>query len=234
VEQSENITELAKALHAAQTAIQAAKKDAKANYGMYADINSVIDAIRSPCEKNGLSVVQLPGTALDGTPTLTTQIIHTSGQWIRSETPLRCKDMNDPQKIGGAITYFRRYMLTAGFRIGGEDDDGNSASQSDQSWKNTQTIQPAAIQKSTGNKNDVGEWVLPFKKFAGKRFSEVPFKDLANYADWIKREVPRPSPDQGRFLMLVEEASKKQLIKQPQQLPVIDEPPFPSADDLPF
>jgi len=230
MEQSEKIDQLAIALNSAQKQIKEAAKDARANYGMYADINSVIDTIREPCFSNGLSVVQLPGMALDGSPTLSTQIMHTSGQWIRSETPLKCKDMNDPQKVGGAITYFRRYMLQAGFRIGGEDDDGESASKSEQQNQPTLIKNPSVPSSNYQITTVDDDWVIPFKKFQGKKFKDVPLKDLAGYGEWIKTSVTRPSPDHNKFLALLEKLQSMPLPINKQD----EEPPFPSVDELPF
>ena len=58
-----------------------------------------------------------------------TVMLHTSGERI-SRTPVISRDANDPQKMGSAITYAKRYGLQAMFGIpADEDDDGNKANE---------------------------------------------------------------------------------------------------------
>lgn len=127
---SETITELAAALAKAQAAIQPAIKD-KTNPAFksrYADLASVWDACREALTSNGLSIVQLP---IDGEPnrvTLTTLLLHASGQFISTtfSTPLM---KQDPQGIGSALSYLRRYALSSMVGVvADDDDDGNAAS----------------------------------------------------------------------------------------------------------
>lgn len=125
---SEQINEIAAALAKAQGAIEGASKD-KVNPAFrskYADLASVWDAAREPLSSNGLSVVQIPNNTPDGLD-LVTMLMHSSGQWISSRYPIR-PVKNDPQGIGSAITYGRRYSLMALVGIAPEDDDGNAAS----------------------------------------------------------------------------------------------------------
>jgi hypothetical protein len=57
---------------------------------------------------------------------LTTRLLHTSGQWIEdtASTPI---PKFDPQGVGSACTYLRRYSLAAALCITQEDDDGEAA-----------------------------------------------------------------------------------------------------------
>jgi hypothetical protein len=76
---------------------------------------------------NGLSVVQLPEG--DGSVvTMTTMLIHTSGQWVSCTGTFK-PTKADPQGLGSCITYARRYQLCAIVGISPEDDDGNAASE---------------------------------------------------------------------------------------------------------
>jgi hypothetical protein len=52
-----------------------------------------------------------------------------TGEKIGSVIGITCKDPNDPQKFGSALTYYRRYSLLALLGLAPEDDDGNAASQ---------------------------------------------------------------------------------------------------------
>lgn len=158
--QSENINELVKALSVAQGQIGNAVKDAANPFfkSKYADLASVREAIREPMAANGLAVVQLPTVTERGTYLCTT-LAHSSGQWMRSFYPIKpVKD--DPQGMGSAITYARRYALSAITGVAPEDDDGNAAS-----GKKTDSV--AVVSKDgigapgnrrTGNKA-VDQWV---------------------------------------------------------------------------
>jgi len=128
---SDQINELATALSKAQGAMGMAKKD-KSNpffHSTYADLAGAIDAAKVHLSANGLSVVQLPGaTREDGTINLETMLIHASGQYVSEVFQIR-PVKNDPQGLGSAITYARRYAYMAIVGLAPEDDDGNSASQ---------------------------------------------------------------------------------------------------------
>lgn len=126
---SAELGSLAAALAKAQGEMEAASKD-KVNphfKSKYADLGSIWDAIRAPLTKNGLSVVQLPHTAEDGTVRVTTILLHSSGQFIEASYCLPATKQ-DAQGFGSAITYMKRYALT-GMGVAPEDDDGNLASQ---------------------------------------------------------------------------------------------------------
>ncbi len=125
---SESLSDLAKALSAAQGEMENAAK-AKLNphfKSKYADLGSVWDAIREPLAKNGLSVVQLPFTDEAGAVRVSTLLMHASGQWIEASYALP-PTKGDAQGYGSAITYMKRYALT-GMGVAPEDDDGNAAS----------------------------------------------------------------------------------------------------------
>ncbi len=125
---SDSIAHLAEALSKAQGQIKGALKDSANPFfkSRYADLASVWDACRKELSENGLSVVQVP-EFLDGKPIIVTMLMHSSGEFIYGELPMNpVKD--DPQGVGSAITYARRYALSAFVGIAPEDDDGNAAS----------------------------------------------------------------------------------------------------------
>ncbi len=125
---SESINELATALAKAQSEMKGATKSKSNPFfkSTYADLSCVLDACREALTKNGLSISQMPEVCEDGI-SLTTMMLHSSGQWISSEfrMPVTKKD---PQAFGSALTYSRRYALAAIVGIAQEDDDANSAS----------------------------------------------------------------------------------------------------------
>ena len=126
---SDDIKELAAALCKAQGEMGGANKDAENSFfkSTYADLGSVVRAIKQPFADNGLSYSQLT-TSDNGLYGVTTVLMHTSGQWLSSVLLLPVKKPNDPQAAGSAITYARRYALQAMAGIPSEDDDGNAAS----------------------------------------------------------------------------------------------------------
>jgi hypothetical protein len=134
---SENINELMAALAKAQGKIISAKKDKQNPFfkSSYADLSSVWDACRQALSENGLAIVQTT-QYIDSKIEIVTTLGHSSGQWIESCMPLITTKM-DPQSIGSALTYYRRYALSAmvGVAASEEDDDGNSASGRDEPKK---------------------------------------------------------------------------------------------------
>ena len=127
MKQSESINELATALSAAQAEMGGAVKDSANPFfkSKYADLTSVVKAIKEPFANHGLSYTQFP-CAADGCVGVTTRLMHSSGQWLESEYMLPMVK-NDPQAAGSAITYARRYALQAMAGIPTADDDAESA-----------------------------------------------------------------------------------------------------------
>ena len=128
---SETIDALAGALAKAQGEIDTADKSAKNPFfkSSYADLPSVWAACRKQLSKNGLAVVQRMDTSENGM-ILESVLMHSSGQWISSTYPVN-PVKNDPQGLGSAITYARRYALMALVGVVADDasdDDGNAAS----------------------------------------------------------------------------------------------------------
>jgi len=128
--QSENINELALALSKAQGSMRIAKTNKVNPYfkSKYADLSSIWDACRASLSENGLAVVQGIVPAEDGAWRLVTTLIHSSGQWMRAYMPI-ITQKTDSQSLGSAITYTKRYSLSAmvGVATGEADDDGESA-----------------------------------------------------------------------------------------------------------
>jgi hypothetical protein len=141
---SDNITDLAKALHRAQGKIKHAVKDSANPFfkSKYADLTSVWDAIRDAFQAEGLSVSQLPSISDQGTACLETILMHTTGQFIAGMCPLN-PAKNDPQGVGSAITYMRRYALQAVAGVCADDDDGEAAHGRGTAKKQTSTGEPA-------------------------------------------------------------------------------------------
>ena len=121
--QSESITDLAGALAKAQAEIRNPSFDSTNPHfkNRYASLASHVDAVRAALPKHGLSVVQFVESPERDRVTVTTRILHASGQWI--ESCVGCASGGKVQELGSAVTYLRRYALAAICGIVGEDDD---------------------------------------------------------------------------------------------------------------
>lgn len=131
-EQSDDISELVKALvkfHGAMGPVARDKQVSVPNkYSFwYADLAAIQEATRTPLAENGLVVIQSPGKHANGV-SVTTVVAHSSGQWVRGVTVIPVGG-NTPQAVGSAITYGRRYGLSAMLGVAAEDDDGVKAAQ---------------------------------------------------------------------------------------------------------
>ncbi len=93
----------------------------------YFDINGLLGALKPILNANDIVVMQ-PLIAEGGRMYLQTIIADSeNGEEIRSAIPL--PEVADPQKMGSAITYFRRYALQSLFLLEAIDDDANTASE---------------------------------------------------------------------------------------------------------
>ncbi len=127
---SESICDLAKALTAVQASLTPAKRDSTNPYynSTYAGLSSVWESCRELLAKNGLCVIQGNSIGPANTLIVETILVHESGQWVQSELCLPLSKA-DPQGVGSAMTYGRRYGFAAVVGVVFElDDDGNAAS----------------------------------------------------------------------------------------------------------
>lgn len=126
---SESIANLAKALSAFQAEIKNPANTAINPHfkSKYAPLSEILNEIRPVLAKHGLSVIQSPGG--DGEMvSITTLLMHVSGEWIEADPLILKADKPTAQGAGSGITYARRYSLSAVLGISSEDDDdGNAA-----------------------------------------------------------------------------------------------------------
>lgn len=153
---SDQIDLLATALAKAQAEMGPAVKGSDNPFyrSKYADLASVMDACREPLTKHGLSVAQFPRVEYIGTPEIyewtsksgdkrmgvkviccvfvETRMMHTSGQFIEESVSAMLAS-GDPQAVGSAISYLKRYSLQSVAGVPSADDDAESTAKSRES-----------------------------------------------------------------------------------------------------
>ncbi len=144
--QSEKVDLLVKALIKAKSdfgEIARKKKNPFFN-SKYADLLTIHTATTPALHKNGILVTQT--TDLSGIQAvLVTTLLHESGQFISGNYPLN-PEKSGPQGFGSALTYARRYALSAILAVvADDDDDGNAGSkQTAKTGGKEQAASPAA------------------------------------------------------------------------------------------
>jgi hypothetical protein len=137
---SESIAEIAKALGKFQTEVKQPEKDGNNPHfkSKYVTLDGTVKAIHECAPKHGLSYIQSPIMTESGVG-VKTLLMHTSGEFIEFEPFLLPMDKKTAQGAGSAITYARRYSLSAAFGIVSDvDDDGNEATQPNGSGQSRQ------------------------------------------------------------------------------------------------
>ena len=101
------MSELTKALIGFHKAVDKIDKNARGNYGKFADLANVLSTVSAPMHANDLAITQ----TFDG-QSLVTTLHHTSGETISSSCQLVvCDGRNQTQEWGKAVTYQRRYAI---------------------------------------------------------------------------------------------------------------------------
>lgn len=133
--------------------VPAINKTAKAQYGNFADLETVLSTVTPHLIKNGLVVSQgFEPNAVnhEGSPILTTRLIHVSGAEIVSRLPMIIgKNRNPLHDFGGSCTYSRRYSLLAILGLTADMDvDGDFANPAESA-----PAKPAAKIEGVANKD---------------------------------------------------------------------------------
>lgn len=141
METGQQYDKIAAALIKAQGEIKNVVKDKENPFykAKYAGLDSVVAACKEALLKNGIAFIQTTNVTDKG-PVLVTTLLHVSGQFVSGFYPLVTAKKDDPQALGSATTYARRYALAAMVGICSEDDDdAESATQ-----RQTATGKPAS------------------------------------------------------------------------------------------
>jgi len=204
MEKSESIGQLATALAIAQGALKpAAFNRVNPHFkSRYADLTSVIDASRKALAENGLSIAQFPSA--DGSKvSVRTVLAHKSGEWISDVLTLTASKP-DPQGVGSAITYAKRYAWAAILGISAdEDDDANEASAPNKSQRPVPEQNGKAESPKTKFANIIGEWAkvapedrkavaLQVAKAVGFDLGKATDDDFNKAAAYVQSNMSKP------------------------------------------
>lgn len=253
IEHSATLTELGQALAKAQAGFSHPSKSRTVDVGnyrySYAELPAVLDAVRPALATNGLSVLQ-PVEVRGTHVRVWTMLLHTSGEWLRTALVLQA-DSPKPQAIGSAITYGRRYGLSAMLGIAAdEDEDGALASSAPAPVAAKPKPAPVAAKPAPVPNVTVGGGtafvtdILAKDSKTGKKFYTITFDDgrkgstfdakladnaqLAHSEGWAVRRVLTPSTRDARYsdLTLLEP------IEPVEDVPDVDDQV--GDDDIPF
>jgi hypothetical protein len=135
IEEVVKVSGLYPKLHAAKQKIGKVVKNSTNPHfkNKYADINGLIETVEPILLEQGLLLLQPIAEGIISTSIIDIE----SGQSVVSS--MRLPDIQDPQKIGSAVTYYRRYTLQSLLSLQAEDDDANSASATVKNTKPTIT-----------------------------------------------------------------------------------------------
>lgn len=136
---------LNKKLLAIQKAIKPIEKDSQNPHfkSSYFDINKLLVDVKPILSANNIVVLQPIGVH-EGKPVITTILIDAENG-DKMETMMLIPDVQDPQKFGAVVSYYRRYALTSFLALSGEDDDAESAK--------PVATQPTSVQRPTAQGN---------------------------------------------------------------------------------
>lgn len=131
---------------AGQSSLETAIKNSSNPFlkNKYADIQEILDKVKSAFHENNYIIVQEGGADENG-EFIDTKLIHTSGNFFNCKIYMQYKK-GDMQSLGGAVTYARRYGLLSVTGIPVDDDDGTSAI-------GTEAAQAKAMERATKLEN---------------------------------------------------------------------------------
>ena len=126
---SETIAEIAKALAKFQSEVSDPNRTKENAFlkSKYVTLDSLLQAVRPVLANNGLSFLQVPFTSAD-VVSVTTMLLHESGEWLESDPFTLPLMKNDPQGVGSVVTYARRYSLSSILGVAWDEDDDDAQS----------------------------------------------------------------------------------------------------------
>lgn len=199
---SDSIANLAAALVKAQAELRPVTKDMTNPHfrSKFASLDGIIEAVRPVLAKHGLAFVQgttTPESDVESKVTaftVETTLIHTSGEWLTASVLIPLAKA-DPQGAGSALTYGRRYGLSAALGVAtDEDDDANASTPRTTGGSHSRdtagTASPATAPAGP---------VMPFGKKKGVPLADLDDAELARAGDWCR------TTDAKKFAKLIDQ-----------------------------
>lgn len=181
---SETITEIAKALAKFQSEVSDPNRTKENAFlkSKYVTLDSLLQAVRPVLANNGLSFLQVPFTGAD-VVSVTTMLLHESGEWLESDPftlPLMKKD---PQGVGSVVTYARRYSLSSILGVAwDEDDDAQSNNETELTKGIKHEISELAKIKNVTKENAISYMKTTFNK-SSTEFLDL--QELQQFKAWL-------------------------------------------------
>ncbi len=189
---SENINELATALASAQAEMKnAALNKVNPHFkSRYADLSEIRDKTVPVLAKHGIAVIQGTSVTEQGLAVVN-RLVHKSGQWIETSFPIQ---QDKPQAMGSAITYGRRYLLSAASAISAdEDDDANVAQETPKPVKTgihapvTEASKVLTVVEARKRFSELKDELYKLQTLAEiTQFEEKNRQKIAEMGDWSK------------------------------------------------
>ncbi|GBG95215.1 single-stranded DNA-binding protein [Ligilactobacillus salitolerans] len=148
---SDEVNEIFNGLMLFRSQLQQPTKDANNPFFKqgYVTLEGVMKSIDQGLKGTGLSYSQVVANDEHGNVGVKTILTHKSGQYLETGLLSLKPEKSNPQGYGSAITYAKRYQLSALFGISSDkDDDGNQASPSNKPHQNYQKQQAPKQQNS--------------------------------------------------------------------------------------
>lgn len=247
---SSSITAIAPALVAAAAELGPVAKDATnpAFRNRYATLDAIMEAVRPVLARHGLAVIQTGTTpeTIDGRLTsvgVETMVLHKSGEWIAAAVTLPVEKLT-AQGAGSAISYGRRYGISALLGLTAEDDDGNAASARPSGAPAAAAIHTRAVEATpepgqrlyqtvpdtprakpfNGSVGEAMAWKIPFKKSKhfGKPLSELAQEDLESLHDFLRKDPEKF----GDIIQRVEAVLEHYFAEDSNNPPPVEDLPF--------
>lgn len=228
---SPTMANLTNALLAVQKELKAVTKDATNPHfkNQYATLDALTEYARPLLTKHGIAVVQgcvAPDRDEDGAVvamTVETTLLHgPTGEWLSTGVIIPL-DKSNPQGAGSAVTYGRRYGLSALLALTTDNDDDGAAASTGAAIRATVRAMPSA-KTLTGKK---AVTVMPFGRNKGKKIADLPEAELHNTIEWAT------STDATKFADLI--ATLEQEVERRHTVGSMEDPLPPAPeDDLAF
>lgn len=183
-----NLSELAKAFCKAQASFKTVEKRRQGYNFVYADLSDIWDMIRKPLADNGLSIIQCID-CIEGRNHVVTCLLHTSGQYVEAKTLVEftAKKFQD---VGTALTYYRRYALSAMLGIVSDQDVDDKLEKQNEIYEETKNVvspkQLDTIEGLINGHDDIRQRML---KTYGGELKNIPAEHYKTVVSAIKKII---------------------------------------------